>query len=165
MTLLCPVLKGYIHKSKNYSVFKLIVIEQNSEFYFDFLLVAAPGFFLILPWSHKVMLLEQTSCTFSKGGALPVSPAGGGEGQRLTGNHVRLPWMDWEKLQPIQSWLMWCDFATHSVVCGSGFMTWQVKLISHEKRGEAKPGEKTHLSIHSHAYIVGCWGASAMHQE
>lgn len=68
MTLLCPVLKGYIHKSKNYRVFKLIVIEQNSEFCFDFLLVAAPGFFLILPWSHKVMLLEQTSCTFSKGG-------------------------------------------------------------------------------------------------
>lgn len=54
--------------------------------------------------------------------------------------------MDCEKLQPIQSWLMRCDFAAHSVVCGSGFMTCQLKPISHEKRGEGKPGEETHLS-------------------
>lgn len=119
------------------------MIEQNSEFCFSFLFVAVPGFFLILPWSHKVTLLQQSSCTLSKGGlCLHLQLVEVKGEQRQTDNHVRLPWMDWEKLQPIQSWLMQCDFATHSVVCGSGLMTCQLKPISHEKRGEASQGRK-----------------------
>lgn len=92
MALLCPVLKGYISKLKNNRVFKLIVTEQNSEFCFDFLFVAAPGFFLILPWSNKVTLLQQTSYTLFKGGlCLYLQPVEVKGEQRQTGNHVRLP--------------------------------------------------------------------------
>lgn len=65
---------------------------QNAEFCFDFLFVEAPGFFLILPWSDRVTLLQQTSCTLSKGGlCLHLQLVKVRGEQRQTGKRVRLP--------------------------------------------------------------------------
>jgi len=95
--LLCPALKDCISKLNNNSIFKLVLGRQalqDAEFCFSFSSVAAPGFFLILPGSHRVMLLYQTGCTLCKGGLCLHLQHGarGGEGREETARRsVRLP--------------------------------------------------------------------------
>lgn len=100
--LLGPALKDCISKLNN-----------NSICCFNFWSVAISGFLLILPQSHRVTVLCQTS------------------------------------------WLMRHAFAPHLAVCGSEFMTSQLKPTSHEKGEKPSQGRK-HSSLFPYIHAQLC---------
>lgn len=111
----------------------------------QFLSCCGSCFFLDSASVPQSYVLYQTSCTLGKESSICICSAGCVEVGRekiQAGNCMRLAWRDWESCSSSRSWLMWYAFAPRSVICMSGFLNCQLKLISHEKGGKSSWGQK-----------------------
>lgn len=139
--LLCPAHKDCISKLSNNSIFKLI---GGAEHW-------VPLQFLIChsSWVFSGFCLSPTELHCCIKPAVPCERESSARRvEARDRQEIVWGWLEGTRgnCSPPWSWLMQCLFSPCSVICGSGFTTYELKPISHDKGEKPSQGRK-HVSL------------------